>query len=69
MFDFFITNHLISANQSGFKTGDSCVNQLLSITNGIRQGNCCNNLATRVIPTTSLPQSVLPHLSSNEPVA
>ena len=38
MFDFFITNHLISANQSGFKTGDSCVNQLLSITNGIRQG-------------------------------
>ena len=35
MFGFFITNHLISTNQSGFKPGDSCINQLLSITNGI----------------------------------
>ena len=35
MFDFFITNHFISANQLGFKTGDSCINQLISITNGI----------------------------------
>ena len=25
----------ISANQSGFKTGDSCINQLISITNGM----------------------------------
>ena len=32
---FFITNHLISTNQSGFKPGDSCINQLLSITHGI----------------------------------
>ena len=30
-----ITNHLISTNQSGFKPGDSCINQLLSITHGI----------------------------------
>ena len=32
---FFITNHLISTNQLGFKPGDSCINQLLSITQGI----------------------------------
>ena len=30
MFTFFIENYLISPNQSGFKTGDSCINQLLS---------------------------------------
>ena len=35
MFNFFITNHLISTNQSGFKPKDSCINQLLSITLGI----------------------------------
>ena len=35
MFNFFITNHLISTNQSGFKPKDSCINQLLSITRGI----------------------------------
>ena len=32
MFTFFIENELISSNQSGFKPGDSCVNQLVSIT-------------------------------------
>ena len=32
MFKFFTENNLISPNQSGFKPGDSCVNQLLSIT-------------------------------------
>ena len=32
MFKFFIENDLISPNQSGFKPGDSCINQLLSIT-------------------------------------
>ena len=32
MFYFFIENGLISQNQSGFKPGDSCINQLLSIT-------------------------------------
>ena len=32
MFKFFIGNKFISSNQSGFKPGDSCINQLLSIT-------------------------------------
>ena len=32
MFNFFIEKKLISSNQSGFKLGDSCINQLLSIT-------------------------------------
>ena len=32
MFEFFIQNNLITSNQSGFKTGDSCINQLISIT-------------------------------------
>ena len=31
MFSFYIENDLISQNQSGFKPGDSCINQLLSI--------------------------------------
>ena len=35
MFNFFIENKLISLNQSGFKPGDSCINQLLSITREI----------------------------------
>ena len=35
MFRFFLDNKLITANQSGFKTGDSCINQLLSITHEI----------------------------------
>ena len=35
MFNFFIENKLISSNQSGFKPGDSCINQLLSITHEI----------------------------------
>ena len=34
-FEFFIANELISSNQSGFKPGDSCINQLLSITHEI----------------------------------
>ena len=29
---FFIESDLISQNQSSFKPGDSCINQLLSIT-------------------------------------
>ena len=32
MFEFFTENNLISDNQPGFKQGDSCINQLLSIT-------------------------------------
>ena len=35
MFEFFIQNNLITPNQSGFKTGDSCINQLISITDEI----------------------------------
>ena len=35
MFTFFTENNLISQNQSGFKQGDSCTNQLLPITHKI----------------------------------
>ena len=35
MFEFFIENNLIPKNQSGFRRGDSCINQLLSITHDI----------------------------------
>ena len=35
MFSFFIENDLIPQNQSGFKSGDSRINQLLSITHEI----------------------------------
>ena len=37
MFGFFIENDLISQHQSGFKPGDSCISQLLSITHEIYQ--------------------------------
>ena len=36
-FLFFIENKLIAANQSGFKPGDSCINQLIAITHEICQ--------------------------------
>ena len=32
MYELFTENNLISPNQSGFKPGNSCINQLLSIT-------------------------------------
>ena len=35
MFGFLLDNGLISANQSGFKPRDSCINLLLSITHNI----------------------------------
>ena len=35
LFEFFIAKKLISSNQSGLKPGDSCINQLLSITHEI----------------------------------
>ena len=35
LFEFFIVNELISSNQSGFKPGDSCINELLPITHEI----------------------------------
>ena len=35
IFERFVEKDLISSNQSGFKPGDSCINQLLSITHDI----------------------------------
>ena len=35
LFEFLIANELISSNQSGFKSDNSCINQLLSITHEI----------------------------------
>ena len=35
LFEFFIAKELVSLNQCGFKPGDSCINQLLSITHEI----------------------------------
>ena len=35
IFEFFIQNNLITPNQSCFKTGDPCINQLISITHEI----------------------------------
>ena len=37
LFEYFIQNDLISPYQSGFKLGDSCTNQLISITHEIYQ--------------------------------
>ena len=31
MYDFLTENDLLSPNKSGFRLGDSCINQLLSI--------------------------------------
>ena len=35
LYEYSIENELISSSQSGFKPGDSCINQLLSITHNI----------------------------------
>ena len=35
MIDFIRTNHLTSTDQSGFKPGNPCINQLLSITHAV----------------------------------
>ena len=35
MFPYFIKNSIILQNQSGFKPGDSCFNQILAITHEI----------------------------------
>ena len=32
MFEFFTKNNFITPNQSGFRAGDLCINQLISIT-------------------------------------
>ena len=39
MFKFFIENKRISWNHSGFKLGDSCINQLVSITHEIYESH------------------------------
>ena len=48
MFEFFISNNLISKNQSGFIQGDSCINQLLSITHEMYQ-SFDDNLKVRAV--------------------
>ena len=48
MFEFFIANNLISKNQSGFRPGDSGINQLLSITHEIYQ-SFDDNLEVRAL--------------------
>ena len=35
MYDYFFDNKLISQNHSGFKHRDSCINQLIYVTNDI----------------------------------
>ena len=35
MFRFFLDNRLITMNHPGFKHGDSCINELLSVTHHI----------------------------------
>ena len=38
LYNYFVTNNLFSSCQSGFREGDSCVSQLLSITHDIFTG-------------------------------
>ena len=38
MFKHFLGNNLISSNQSGYRPGDSCINQLVAITHNIFKG-------------------------------
>ena len=38
MFKYFLENNLISSKQSGFKPGDSSINQLIAITHDIFKG-------------------------------
>ena len=35
MFKHFLDNNLIYSNQSGFKPGDSCINQLITVSHDI----------------------------------
>ena len=48
MFKFFRDNESISSNQSGFKPGDSCMNQLLCIAHDIYQ-SFVDGLETRTV--------------------
>ena len=48
LYNYFSTNNLFSSCQSGFREGDSCVSQLLSITHDILKGFDANpSLDTR----------------------
>jgi hypothetical protein len=38
MYKFLLINNLLSSNQSGFRPGDSTINQLLAITSEIYNG-------------------------------
>ena len=51
MFTFFTENNLISPNQSGFRPGDSCVNQLLAITHEIYKSFDAGGLEVRGVLT------------------
>ena len=48
MFEFFTDNESISSNKSGFKPGESCINQLLHITHDVYQ-SFDDNLETRAV--------------------
>ena len=48
MFELFTEDNLISDNQSGFKPGDSCINQLLFTTHEIYQ-SFDDNLEVRAV--------------------
>ena len=37
LYKYYESNHILNVNQSGFRSGDSCINQLISITHEIFQ--------------------------------
>ena len=49
MIKFFIENELISSNDSSFEPGDSCINQLLSISHNIYKSFDCGYEVRRII--------------------
>ena len=42
IYNFFLEEKLLNPDQSGFRPSDSCINQLLAITNEIFEGFDCN---------------------------
>ena len=49
MFMFSLENNLVTPHQSGLKPGDSCKNQLLSITHEIYMGNFNDGVGVRSV--------------------
>ena len=49
IFEVFIENNLISKIQSGFRPGDSCINQLVSIAHEIYQSFDLSSLEVRAV--------------------